>query len=46
MAGANYSAWLIKKYLLNESVNFYDSWEENLFMLRYDGEVIIRNAKL
>lgn len=40
-AGANYPTWLIKEYLLNESLTFNESWEENLLMLRYDAKVLV-----
>jgi len=40
-AGANYPSWLIREYFLNESLTFYDGWENNLLMLRYDAKVIV-----
>ena len=45
LAGANFPEWLIKEYLLNESVNYSNDWENNLLMLRYDDEVIIHDFK-
>ncbi len=42
-AGANYPEWLIREYLLDESVPFFDSWEPDLLMLRYD-EAVYRHA--
>lgn len=45
-AGANYPAWLIKEYLLNETIDYYEQWEDNLIMLRYDAKVLVPNAKL
>lgn len=44
-AGANYPGWLIDEYLLNRSVNFYDEWESDLLMLRYDAKVLVRAAQ-
>lgn len=35
-AGAHFPGWLIREYLLNERVPFFDEWESNLTMLRYD----------
>ena len=35
-AGARFPAWLLREYLLSEEVPFYDEWEENLLMLRFD----------
>lgn len=44
LAGANFPKWIIQEYLLPETtIPIYDSWEENLMMLRYDDEVLIHN---
>ena len=40
-AGARYPAWLIKEYLLGEEIDFYDQWEPDLLMLRYDDKKLI-----
>jgi carbamoyl-phosphate synthase large subunit len=40
-AGANYPGWLIDEYLLDKPVPFFDSWEANLMMLRYDAKVLV-----
>ncbi|MCM8525223.1 MAG: ATP-grasp domain-containing protein, partial [Lentisphaeraceae bacterium] len=39
-AGANYPEWLIKEYLLNQPLDFYEGWKEDLVMLRYDASII------
>lgn len=44
-AGANYPGWLIKEYFLNEDIPFFDAWENNLLMLRYDSQVLVRDAE-
>jgi carbamoyl-phosphate synthase large subunit len=42
-SGATYHAWLIDEHLRNQSVgDFFDDWESDLLMLRYDGEVFVR----
>ena len=41
-AGADYADWLIREYLLNQKINFFDAWENNLVMLRYDAKVLVR----
>lgn len=41
-AGADYADWLIREYLLNEAIGFFDAWENNLVMLRYDAKVLVR----
>jgi carbamoyl-phosphate synthase large subunit len=43
-SGANYAEWAIKEYLLGESIPWFDDWERNLTMLRYDDHVIVRSA--
>jgi len=42
LSGANYPLWIIKEYLLNEKIDFFNNWEDNLLMLRYDDEVLVR----
>lgn len=43
LAGANYPNFLIRECILGEKIEFFDAWEENLLMLRYDDEVLVRN---
>ena len=43
-AGANFPRWLLEEYVLNKEIEFYDTWEPNLTMLRYDGQVFVRGA--
>lgn len=43
LAGANYPKYLIDEYILDMEIDYYDGWEENLLMLRYDDEVLVRN---
>jgi carbamoyl-phosphate synthase large subunit len=40
-AGANFSGWLIDEYLLGKKISFFDCWERDLIMLRYDAKVLI-----
>lgn len=42
-AGANYPKYLIEEYILGKVINYYEGWQNNLLMLRYDGEVLVRN---
>lgn len=44
-AGAHFPTWLIDEYLLNKHIGFFDSWEANLTMLRYDAKVLVRGNK-
>ena len=43
-AGANYPGWLIDEYLLGKPVPFFDGWEADLLMLRYDAKVLVHGA--
>lgn len=43
-AGANYPGWLIDEYLLKKDIEFFDQWEANLLMLRYDAKVLVHGA--
>ena len=40
-AGAEFADWLIREYILKEEISFFDDWEDNLLMLRYDAKVIV-----
>ncbi len=40
-AGANYPEYIIKEYLLNESIYYNDQWKDNTLFLRYDQEVVV-----
>lgn len=40
-AGADFTDWLIKEYLLGQKLPFYDLWSSDLVMLRYDAKVIV-----
>ena len=40
-SGANYPGYIIKEYLINESIEFNDNWIENRVMLRFDSHVIL-----
>jgi len=43
LAGANFPKWIIEEYILKKDIPFFDSWENNLLMLRYDDEVLVHN---
>lgn len=45
LAGANFPGWLIREYLMNETVDYTDAWEADLLMLRYDDEVLVHGYK-
>lgn len=43
-AGANYLGWLLDEFLLEKQIPFFDGWEENLLMLRYDAKILVREV--
>lgn len=43
-AGANYPGWLIDEYLLNRKIPFFDGWEADLLMLRYDAKELVHGS--
>ena len=44
-AGANFPEYLIKEYLKNEIIPYFEAWEKDLLMLRYDDEIIVHDYK-
>lgn len=46
LAGANFPKWLMAEYFNNEEVDYMDTWENKLLMLRYDDEVLVRNYEI
>jgi len=40
-SGAKYPGWLIDEYILDQEISFFDEWEADLMMLRYDAQVIV-----
>ena len=44
-AGANFPRMMIKEYILDEQLNFFDNWEANLLMLRYDAKILLNDYK-
>lgn len=42
LSGANYPRFLIEEYILGKDIDVFEDWENNLLMLRYDDEVLVR----
>jgi carbamoyl-phosphate synthase large subunit len=40
-AGANFPEFILREYILNEQIQFFDEWKDNCLNLRYDNEVVI-----
>lgn len=43
LAGANYPKYIIDEYIFNKEIMYFEEWEENLLMLRYDDEILVKN---
>ena len=43
LAGGNYPKWIIQEYILKNTVEYFDEWDDDLLMLRYDDEILIRD---
>lgn len=41
LAGANFPKWIIEEYALQKEIEFFEDWEADLLMLRYDAEVLV-----
>jgi carbamoyl-phosphate synthase large subunit len=38
-------AWLIREYLLHETVDYSEAWLDRTLMLRYDNDIIVYDAE-
>ena len=46
LSGANYIKWILEEYILDKCIDDkFDSWEDNLLMLRYDKEILVHGHK-
>ncbi|MFD1613967.1 ATP-grasp domain-containing protein [Gelatiniphilus marinus] len=45
LAGANFPKWIIQEYLFNQDIDFFNAWESNLLMLRFDNEILVHDYK-
>lgn len=41
-AGANFPLYILKEYLLNQSIYLNDNWEAEKYMVRYDQELVFK----
>lgn len=42
-AGANFPEYILREYLLNEEIDFFNDWKDNCLNLRYENEVVIND---
>ena len=42
-AGANFPEYILREYLLNEEIDFFNDWKDNCLNLRYENEVVVND---
>ncbi len=42
-AGANYPEFIIREYILNETLDYYDKWKNNCLNIRFENEIVIND---
>ena len=42
-AGANFPEFIIREYLLDEQIDYFDAWKDNCLNIRYENEIIIND---
>jgi carbamoyl-phosphate synthase large subunit len=42
-AGANFPEFIIREYILNEQIEYFDKWKDNCLNIRYENEIIIND---
>ena len=42
---ANYAEYIMREYLMGQSVDYSEDWLDNTLMLRYDNDIIVYDAK-
>ncbi len=43
LSGANYPKWLLQEYLHGQAIPFFDAWQQDKLLLRYDFEYTVDN---
>lgn len=42
-AGANFPEFIIREYILNEQIEYFDKWKNNCLNIRYESEIVIND---
>ena len=42
-AGANFPEFIIREYILNEQIEYFDKWKNNCINIRYENEIVIND---
>lgn len=42
-AGANFPEFIIREYILNEQIEYFDEWKNNCLNIRYENEIVIND---
>ena len=42
-AGANFPEFIIREYILNEQIEYFDKWKNNCLSIRYENEIVVND---
>jgi len=42
-AGANFPEFIIREYVLNQKIDYFDNWKDNCLNIRYENEIIVND---
>ena len=42
-AGANFPEFILREYVLNEKIEYFDKWKNNCLNIRYENEIVIND---
>ena len=42
-AGANFPEFIIREYILNEQIEYFDKWKDNCLNIRFENEIVIND---
>ena len=43
-AGANFPEFIIREYILNEQIEYFEKWKNNCLNIRYENEIVINDS--
>jgi len=42
-AGANFPEFIIREYILNQKIDYFENWKDNCLNIRYENEIIVND---
>jgi carbamoyl-phosphate synthase large subunit len=43
-AGANFPEFIIREYILNQKIDYFENWKDNCLNIRYENEIIVTDG--